>query len=541
MKVLLKGNERTQNNGACKIVEIDKYLIINGLIHERQNLKPTNRYCVTPTGDSRDANSAMPSLNQIAVLTTPALSQSWRDNTIYGTELVDSEDPNIIYKVFPAYYNGDRRFVKYRKVNECEIEIVAESNYTADYQTIHRFIGQNKDYVFTCWIRNLNDASNNGMNYVCRWNKITLAPDNNHFAREKVYPIFENATKAYVFTDNVDNDYSIGYIMKDTWAWVRINTWALGGVNGSPSWNRQRPLTGFQIDDSKFGYFYSFDGEGSVRPRRSTPCIGKVIVNMSTDTAQSKEQTINFDKCAKPISDLNKILDIASWARYTNLKLFELNGKRYLTLCHTCDTSNDDNSELSRATSWLYLFEVDEVNDTLYCLDAIRTEGVFQTVLYGENGRHLCFANWNQVRVFSLDENTMTYKVSFNKYYGNNQIQYFGVDKDNNMWMTEIWGTAVHIERIPYNYELVADYDKSTITFEEGETEKLVNIRIGYRDYYKNYKSKKVKITLDHPNNQLFSSNDSQTITVDTLNNGMLSIPVKVFKPGYLKFDVEFV
>ena len=104
MKVLLKANERTQNNGACKIVEIDKYLIINGLIHERQNLKPTNRYCITVTGDSRDANSAMPSLNQVAVLSTPTLSQSWRDNTIYGSELVDSEDPNIIYKVFPSKY-----------------------------------------------------------------------------------------------------------------------------------------------------------------------------------------------------------------------------------------------------------------------------------------------------------------------------------------------------------------------------------------------------------------------------------------------------
>lgn len=541
MKVLLKANERAQNNGACKIVEIDKYLIINGLIHERQNLKPTNRYCITPTGDSRDSNSAMPSLNQVAVLTTPALSQSWRDNTIYGTELVDSEDPNIIYKVFPAYYNGDRRFVKYRKVNDGEIEIVAESNYTADYQTIHRFIGQNKDYVFTCWNRNLNDVNNNGMNYICRWNKTTLAPDTNHFAREKVYPIFENATKAYIMTDNVDNSYSIGYIMKDTWSWIRINTWDLAGASGSPSWNRQRPLTGFQIDDSRFGYFYSFDGEGSVRPRRSTPCIGKAVVNMCNDTAQSKEQNINFDRCAKPISDLNKILDISTWARYTNLKLFELNGKRYLTLCHTCDTGNDDNSELTRATSWLYLFEVDEVNDTLYCLDAVQTGGVFQTVLYGENGRHLCFANWNQIRVFSLDENTMTYKVSFNKYYGSNQIQYFGLDKDNNMWMTEIWGTAVHMERIPYNFELVAEYDKSTITFEEGETEKLVNIKIGYRDYYKNYKSKKVKITLDHPDNQVFNVNSLQTLTINTLNNGMLNIPVKVFKPGYLKFDVEFV
>ena len=541
MKVLLKANERTQNNGACKIVEIDKYLIINGLIHERQNLKPTNRYCVTATGDSRDANSAMPSLNQVAVLTTPTINQSWRDNTIYGTELVDSEDPNIIYKVFPAYYNGDRRFVKYRKVNEGEIEIVAESNHTADYQTIHRFIGQNKDYVFTCWNRNLNDAYSNGMNYVCRWNKTTLAPDNHHFAREKLYPIFENATKAYIMTDNVDNSYSIGYIMKDTWAWVRINTWDLAGSGGSPSWNRQRPLTGFQIDDSRFGYFYSLDGEGSVRSRRGTPCIGKAVVDMSNDTAQSKEHTINFDRCAKSISDLNKISDVSTWSRYTNLKLFELRGKRYLTLCHTADISNDDNSDLTKATSWLYLFEVDEVNDTLYCLDAVRTEGVFQTVLYGENGRHICFANWNQVKVFSLDENTMTYKASFNKYFGGGeQIQYFGLDKDNTIWLQGQW-QSVYMERIPYNFELVADYDKHTLVFSEGETEKLVNIRIGYRDYYKNYKSKKVKITLDHPNNQLFSSNDSHIITVNTLNNGMLSIPVKVFKPGYLKFDVEFV
>jgi hypothetical protein len=97
------------------------------------------------------------------------------------------------------------------------------------------------------------------------------------------------------------------------------------------------------------------------------------------------------------------------------------------------------------------------------------------------------------------------------------------------------------MERIPYNFELVADYDKNTLVFSEGETEKLVNIKIGYRDYYKNYKSKKVKITLDHPDNQVFSTNSLQTITVNTLNNGMLNIPVKVFKPGYLKFDVEFV
>jgi hypothetical protein len=135
----------------------------------------------------------------------------------------------------------------------------------------------------------------------------------------------------------------------------------------------------------------------------------------------------------------------------------------------------------------------------------------------------------------------MTYKASFNKYFGGGeQIQYFGLDKDNTMWIQGQW-QSLYMERIPYNFELVAEYDKYTITFEEGETEKLVNIKIGYRDYYKNYKSKKVKITLDHPDNQVFSTNSLQTITVNTLNNGMLNIPVKVFKPGYLKFDVEFV
>lgn len=539
MKVLLKANERTQNNGACKIVEIDKYLIINGLIHERQNLKPTNRYCITPTGDSRDANSAMPSLNQVAMLCNPTLkAQDYRDGCIYGTEMVDSEDPTIIYKLFPSYYNGDKRIAKYKKLDNNEIELLIDKAY-AEHSSVHRFIGQNKDFIFTVWQRTYNDGSNNGMNYVSRFDKATLGRTDNHFAREKLYPIFETPIKSYVMTDNIDNSYSLGYFMKDTWAWVRVGTFDVAGGGGSPSWTRQRPLTGFQIDDSRFGYFFAFDGEGSVRPRRNTPCICKGVVNIANDAVQFVEQNINFDRCSRPISDLNKIPDVSTWYRYTNLKLFTLNNKKYLVLSHVHDW--DITTELTDDTAWFYLFEVDDINNTLYCLDAQRTNPRMQHLLYGEDGRHLCFANFSQVKVFSLDENTMTYKASFNKYFGGGeQIQYFGLDKDNTMWIQGQW-QSLYMERIPYNFELVADYDKNTLVFSEGETEKLVNIKIGYRDYYKNYKSKKVKITLDHPNNQLFSSNDSHIITVDTLNNGMLSIPVKVFKPGYLKFDVEFV
>lgn len=539
MKVLLKGNERTQNNGACKIVEIDKYLIINGLIYERKNLKPTNRYCVTPTGDSRDSNSAMPSLNQVAILTTPTLGQGFRDNTIYGTELVDSENPNIFYKVFPAYYNGDKRIVKYRKVTESEIEILTETTYTGDYHTIHRFIGQSKDYIYTVWNRTY-DSAGSGMNYICKIDKKTLSPENNHFAREKPYPILETETRMYVVTDSADNDYSVGYISKDTGVWTRVGICYTAGASGSSTWCRQRNATGYQINSHSFNYFFAIDGEGSINPRKNTPCIYKGVVDMAKDTVLFKEQTINFDKCSKPISDLYKIIDVSSWSRYTNLKSFDLCGKRYLTMSHTSDLSNDDNGELTKATSWLYLFEIEEETNTIYCLDAVQTAGVFQTVLYGENGRYVCFANWNQVSVFSLDENTMTFKNSFNKYFKDEQLQYFGIDKDNTMWLQSQW-QAIYMERIPYNYELFAEYDKSTIKFAEGESEKLVNLKIGYRDYYKNYKTKKVKITLDHPNNQIFTSNDSHIIIVDTLTNGLLSIPVKVYKSGYLKFDVEFV
>ena len=541
MKVLLKANERTQNNGACKIVEIDKYLIINGLIHERKNLKPTNRYCVTPTGDSRDANSAMPSLNQVAMLCVPDLSTSYRDGAIYGTEMVDSEDPTIFYKVFPTYYNGDRRLVKYKLLTDnAGIEEISRCDWTADSSNILRFIGQNKDFIFVAMNRNYNDVNNNGMNYVARIHKTTMAVNDNHFAREKVYPVFENATKAYIMSDNVDNSFSVGYIMKDTWAWIRLGTFDVAGASGSPSWIKQRTLTTYQTDDFSFKYFFAFDGEGSVRPRRNTPCICKATVNMSNDTVQFKEQTINFDRCATPISDLIKLPDVATYHRYTNLKMFTLNNKRYLVMSHTLDWVVDTN-ELTNDTAWFYLFEVDDENNTLYCLDAQRTNPRMHHVLYGEDGRHLCFVTYNQLKVFSLDENTMTYKVSLNKYYQNKQIQYFGIDKDNNMWLQEIWGSAVHMERIPYNYELFATYDKNTLKFEEGETEKLVNLKIGYRDYYKNYKSKKVKITLDHPNNQLFTSNDTNVIIVDTLTTGLLSIPVKVLKPGYLQYDVEFV
>ena len=516
-----------------RVFEIDKYLVMNSHVYEKNTVRPLPlQFLMLGTG----ASSCM-SMKQVDTCNSIAYNAGFRNSHIYNTELVDSEDPTIIYKLFPSFTDPDVKLAKFRISDVTGLTLIASTFISAsEFSGTARYIGQNKDYIFLEYQKNYSaGASYAGMNYFLRVNKTKLGYEVLDRAGWEGQFICENMNSIYMICNGPSNDFRIDRIDKTAWTTTTLVTTALSDVGSA--WERQiNENAVVQVSDTVFDVYFYLDASGLTR-RPAVPFrlgIGRYRIDTMANTAVYTEQIIDVSKQLE-LSDLVKYrsatVSLSTLFRRHKLDIINVSGQNYLLVTLENQDSTTIGSDVNDVDQgYTYLFKIKDL-DNLELVSSFKHGDCYQASLLLNNGQTVVLANKYSLKVISLDTTSMKFKQTM---YKNLDVLVVGSDTNENIWIHSSAGEVYRFANTTPT-EVYAEYEKTNYDYIGANIETYLAVSV--KDFSGNFRATKLKITLK--GNQVFKSNSKNYITVTTSSSAVTNIPVTIKGRGELDFIIE--
>ena len=507
-----------------RIVEVGNFFIINGHVYDKNTFKPIPLdFAVIPTGVTVPM-----SLKQTVIINHPGWDAGWRNNTIFTSEIVDSEDPSIIYKTFPAYAEADVRIAKF-KVTPNGVEVLKTSVLTGNYSGQSQIIGQSKAYIYCSYSRNYQDASANGTHYLMRIQKWDLVETSTHFARDQFMGILDTPNRTYLISNQTNNRFLLRNFFKDDIS--NIPVMQDKDLTDGTAWNRQHFRALDKINDTTYDQYFMIDSIGNVNNPTSLNVIGisKFRFETVNNSSSYQEMTIDLSK-QTDVSSLVKLSNTSTYHRMTHMEMMYHNSEKYILCTFTNNHLDNLTFDLLVDESILYLFKIKNPT-TLELVSATMLNDVYSGSLFINGGKTCVMANKYSLKVLTLDLNTMKFKPTIEKAM---PVHLFGTDGNENIWVQLVDGSLHRFTNIMPT-EIICEYEKESYSYTGSNISTKVSI--GARDYTMKYRATKIRISLI--GNQIFSESGTNILEFFTSSIGMVDKEVIIKGAGELDYKIE--
>ncbi len=521
------------NTYVPRLIEVGNYFIINGLVHSKNTFKPNALdYQIINTGPL----SAI-STKQVGLVNSPEFDNGSNNYYIRNTEVPDNLNPNIIYKTFIGN-NNDVAVAKFEltpKTNSLKlITYITTTGRTVD------IIGQNKDYIFIVTKQHVIDKC-----AIYRINKSTMVFNNT--ASERILTgdwicskVLETEAYIYLLYNTTNNDYHFDVLHKDSFT---LSTLEDSSLTNDIGYFRQDLNTCIKIDKSvgpnKFNneMYIVYGGAANTIKPAITGQINFCRFDFNTTNNVVSDMV-------EQLIDLSKQTDILSMPKITVNSEYRVHKVDYMSynnedyLIYTLLNVHVNNEKVEETTSSVedhltYLFKIKRDINTLELVSSVKHGDVFNVCLNLNNGQTLILANKYLFKVFTLNTTTMKYVETYSYSI---KIHMIGVDTLNRIHVASDLGLQYFTLTTPM--EAKVEYEKEYYEFISASPIETF-IKVYTKDLLNRFRSSKVRISLKGP--QVFKSNNSNIITINTSQDGETTIPIVLKDEGFYDFVTEII
>lgn len=519
-----------------RLVEVGNYFIINGLVHNKNSFKPNPLdYQIMNTGPL-----AAISTKQVGLVHSNDFNNDYNNSFNRNTEVADNLNPNIIYKTFLRSSDSDvgiARFELSPATNS--LKLIAYST-CGSFRTIN-IIGQNKDYIFVVATKSTADKC-----VIFRIRKTTMLFQ--EIASERIITsdwvpskILETDVYIYLFYNITNNKFDFDIIHKDTFTLSVLKSLSLTNDIGyyRQDLNTCVPVTKTTEGDKTYNYEHYFVYGGAAN-------TVKQIVTGQVNFGRLDFNSINNDisNIVEQIIDLSKQTDIVAMPIITVNSEYRIHKVDYMSynsedyLIYTLLNVHKDNEKVEETTSSVedhltYLFKIKRSTNTLELVSATKHGDVFNVCLNINNGQTLILANKYIFKVFTLNTTTMRYVETYSYSV---KIHMIGVDTLNRIHIASDLGVQYFTLTTPMEAKVY--YEKEYYEFISASPIETF-IKVSTKDLLNRFRSSKVRISLKGP--QVFKSNNSNIITINTSQDGETTLPIILKDEGFYDFVTEII
>ena len=263
--------------------------------------------------------------------------------------------------------------------------------------------------------------------------------------------------------------------------------------------------------------------------------IGRFDFNTVNNVASDMiEQVIDLSKQTDIVA--MPIISINSEYRIHKVDYMSYNSEDYLI--YTLLNIHKDNEKVEETTSSVedhltYLFKIKRSTNTLELVSATKHGDVFNVCLNINNGQTLILANKYIFKVLTLNTTTMRYVETYSYSI---KIHMIGVDTLNRIHIASDLGVQYFTLTTPMEAKVY--YEKEYYEFISSSPIETF-IKVSTKDLLNRFRSSKVRISLKGP--QVFKSNNSNIITINTSQDGETTIPIILKDEGFYDFVTEII
>lgn len=518
-----------------RLVEVGNYFIINGLVHNKNSFKPNPLdYQIMNTGPL-----AAISTKQVGLVHSNDFNNDYNNSFNRNTEVADNLNPNIIYKTFLRSSDSDVGIARFELLPATNsLKLIAYST-CGSFRTIN-IIGQNKDYIFVVGTRTPIDKA-----VTFRIRKTTMLFQDitgERLLHGEWIPskILETDVYIYLCFNTTNNDIHIDAINKDSFTNTTLEDSSLTNDIG---YFRQDLDTCIKVDKTvganKFNYeMYTIYGgaANTIKPAITGQInFGRFDINTTNNVVSDMiEQLIDLSKQTDIVA--MPIITVNSEYRIHKVDYMSYNSEDYLI--YTLLNVHKDNEKVEETTSSVedhltYLFKIKRATNTLELVSATKHGDVFNVCLNINNGQTLILANKYIFKVFTLNTTTMRYVETYSYSV---KIHMIGVDTLNRIHVASDLGVQYFTLTTPMEAKVY--YEKEYYEFISASPIETF-IKVSTKDLLNRFRSSKVRISLKGP--QVFKSNNSNIITINTSQDGETTIPIILKDEGFYDFITELI
>ena len=518
-----------------RLIEVGNYFIINGLVHNKNSFKPNPLdYQIINTGPL-----ASISTKQIGLVHSNDFNNDFNNSYIRDTEIKDNLNPNIIYKTFIKNSDSDVGIARFELTPATNsLKLIAYSS-CSNFKTIN-IIGQNKDYIYIVGTRTIIDKA--GIYRIRKTNMLFQDIAEERIVTGDWIPskVLETDVYIYLLYNTTNNDMHLDILNKDSFTLSTIESSKLINDIG---YFRQDLNTCIKVDKTiGTNYFnhemYAIYGgaANTIKPAITGQInIGRFDFNtVNNVTSDMIEQVIDLSKQTDIVA--MPIISINSEYRIHKVDYMSYNSEDYLI--YTLLNNHKDNEKVEETTSSVedhltYLFKIKRSTNTLELVSATKHGDVFNVCLNINNGQTLILANKYIFKVLTLNTTTMRYVETYSYSI---KIHMIGVDTLNRIHIASDLGVQYFTLTTPMEAKVY--YEKEYYEFISSSSIETF-IKVSTKDLLNRFRSSKVRISLKGP--QVFKSNNSNIITINTSQDGETTIPIILKDEGFYDFVTEII
>lgn len=460
---LIKGNTAygMPTNITSRVFEVGENVLLDSIDHDLATLQPYSMNAV----DCQTARSGL-TMYMNATINNPTLVEaSWRNNVNEATEMIDCDNPNIIYKTqVEKYYdaaNTDMSFAVYEKQKDGTL-LMNYSRRNDYYSPNIRMVHQDSEYIYALMQRQYDDASGNGMNYIWKISKKDFGISTLHFGRTGLNFLYADNVYMYLLGDSTNN-YMIFYKVKKSDLSYTSSYYQLTD-SAANAWMRQT-VDVVEVKENGKTYVECYcvsEGTGASLP------VNKVInrfffIKIRFNPASVLDVTwteIPFDNL-EVFPEFN-MRPTSTWTRYHNLRFIDVDTpKDHIVLTITDDRTAANTEYLENSRTMV--FDIKSKPGKAKLVSITPLQDVFDAVFFIDQNKTLIHTSYDRIVVSMFKKDEKKYvDVKTIPVLAPNYIYNVGVDKYRRIWYSTMLN-QVYMEKIPTPYFISASYTKNIV------------------------------------------------------------------------------
>lgn len=532
MSQIFDSNKITSNQQ--KLCEVDDIMILHAQQYNKHTWKPIKNAFAVINCDS----AFVMGTSKVALIPNDTWNFSIVDATWHSTQLVDSEDSSIIYKVTPRGNAGTAAHsavTKFKVNDDGTLSVLARYNPAFTSNEQWQFLGQSKTHLFIRHTNSLAVATSNYILYVPKDLSMYTAQSNSGWHSNK---IIESEGYMFLFFETTNNSYHYDVYNKGTYTNTTLSATDL--IDGVGYMTQVTTDCTYKVEGTTYDFYHVIDGAGAGVSKPYTPCLKKMSVDTSTVSYNAiADCTVDFTKV--DISDFKPHGSYDSRQRTYDLKGIKINNEDYILMTllskhytHATETSTSGGGVGADAAMTYLLKKTGRTS--FECVSYYKHPTAMAGILYGDNGSTFVLGAKNRIQILSINSSTLKIELKRNIDISIPQVQAIGMDTNDNIYY-QTTDTAIEKIDSTAGVSVIINYEKD---YYESQTLNEIStyLEVGIQDIFGRYRNAEIKIRLI--GNQTFDDG-SKVKTISTSSGGLTNVPVILKGEGLIDFAYTII
>ncbi len=532
MSQIFDSNKITSNQQ--KLCEVDDIMILHAQQYNKHTWKPIKNAFAVVNCDS----AFVMGTSKVALIPNDTWNHSITDATWHSTQLTDSEDSSIIYKITPRGNAGTATHsavTKFKVNDDGTLTVLARYNPAWTTNEQWQFLGQSKTHLF---VRHTNSSAVTTSNYIMYVPKDLSGNVSQSNAAWHVNKIIESEAYLFLFFETTNNFYHYDSYNKGTYTNTTLSSIDL--IDGVGYMTQVITDCTYNVSGTTYDYYHLIDGAGAGTSKPYTPTMKKMTVDTTTVTYSAiADCTIDFSKV--DISDFKPHGSYDARQRTYDLKGIKINNEDYILITllsknylHTTETSTTGGGVGPNAA---YTYLLKKTGRTSFeCVSYYKHPTAMAGILYGDNGTTIVLGAKNRVQILSINSSTLQIELKRNIDISVPQVQAIGMDSNDNIYY-QTTDTAIEKIDSTAGVTVIINYEKE---YYESQTlnEITTYMEVGIQDIFGRYRNANIKIRLI--GNQTFDDG-SKVRTISTSSGGLTNVSVILKGEGLIDYAYTII